>query len=213
MTTATGEFAFNFATHGNENPFVDANFTDLLAGDAQVNGGVLIQTGFAHYLMAYTAGTYDGGPVTVSAEVNATASDDEVLLGVLDENGDGFVLEVSPTGVFVLVYTAYAVTDSAGTAAITFTADDLFTFAVTKGSPNTYAATQNGTPITLSQSSEAKTLSNLRGAWGFNVGNVGAGSIKSLAVVDGLTVGGGGTGRGRLVGGKLVGGNLLVRRL
>jgi len=191
-TTATGEFAFNFATQGNENPFVDASFTDRLASDAQISGGLLTQVGFAHYLVAYTGGTYDGGSITASVEVDATAVDDEVLVGALDENGDGFMLEISPTAVFVLVYTAYAVVDSVGTASITFTADDLFEFTLTKGSPNTYSATQNGTPITLSQSSEAKTLGTMEAVWGFNVGNAGLGTIQSLAVVDGLSVGGGG---------------------
>lgn len=190
MATATGEFAFNFATAGDENPFVDPSFTDLLAGDAQIASGLLRQVGFQDYLMAYTGGTYDGGPVGASVEVNASGSGDEVLVGALDENGDGFLLRIRNGQAIVLVYTAYAIVDSNGSNAITLATDDLIEFTVTKGSPNSYAATQNGSPLTLSATTYTKSLSNLRAVWGHIAGNVGASAIKSLAVTDGLAVSG-----------------------
>lgn len=212
MTTATGDVAVNFAVLGDANPWTDADFTVRSGGTTRVASGVLrpnLTTFFA-----YTGGTYDGGPITVSAEVNASASSDEPVLGALDENGDGIMLMVQPTQVVVIVIDNYVVIDSGGTAAITLTADDLFTFTLTKGSPNTYSATHNGSPLTLSASSYSLTLATLEATWELKSENVGTSAIKSLAVVDGLSTGGGGsTGRGRLIGGKLVGGNLLVRRL
>jgi hypothetical protein len=189
MTTATGEYAFNFAAQANQSPFTNANFTDLLAGHAQISSGLLRQLSFADYLVGYTGGTYDGGPITVSAEIDATGDGDEVLLGALDQSGDGLLLRVGPSSVAVLVYTGFAVVDSAGTGSATLSASDLYAFTVTKGSPNTYSATRNGAPITLSQSSEAKSLGTLRAVWGHIAGNVGASAIKSIAVVDGLSAG------------------------
>lgn len=191
MSTATGEYAFDFSVQSNQNPFSNANFTAGL-GAAQISSGLLQPNSSCLYL--YTGGTYDGGPVESSVEINATAAtDDEALVAVLDENGDGYALEVRPAGVVILVYTAYAVVDSAGTGTITFTANDLFNFKVTKGTPNTYIAKQNGSTITLSQTTDTKTLSNLRAGFGLNDNNVGSGRIKSFAVVDGLSVGSTGT--------------------
>lgn len=185
-TTATGEFAFNFATQGNENPFVDASFTARL-GTTQIASG-LLKANSAASLIAYTGGTYDGGAVSVSLEVNATAADDECLLGALDQNGDGYLLRVGLTSVVVLVYDNYAVVDSAGSGTIVFVTDDLFTFTLTKGSPNSYSATQNGTPITLSQTTDTLTLATMEAVWGAKFDNAGLAAIKSLAVVDGLSV-------------------------
>ncbi len=184
MTTATGEFAFDFSGQGDENPFVDANFTDLVA-TSRIASGVLRPN--LTTILAYSGSAYDAGPITVSAEVNLTASDDEVLLGVLDENGDGIMLRVGTTGVIVLIYDNYAVIDSNGSATTTFTPDDLYGFTVTKGSPNSYAATKNGSPLTLSATTYSLTLSNLRAAWSLKSENVGLSAIKSLAVVDGLS--------------------------
>lgn len=184
MTTATGEVAFNFATQSNENPFVDPLFTARV-GTTQIASG-LLKVNSAASLIAYTGSTYDGGSITTAIEVNATAVDDECLLGALDQNGDGYLLRVGPTSVIVLVYDNYAVIDSAGSATITFTANDLFTFTLTKGSPNSYSATRNGSAITLSQTTDATlTLATLESIYGGKNENVGAAAIKSFAVVDG----------------------------
>jgi hypothetical protein len=194
MATATGEYARNFATpEADENPFVDANFTVRSGGTARIASG-LLRPNTTTFLAYSGALSYDGGAVEVSAEVNATADDDEVLIGALDENGDGYLLRIRATAVIVLVYTAYAVVDSFGSAAVAFSADDLYSFRVTKGAPNTVAATRNGSAITLSASTHTHptgALGTLQAIWNLKAEDVGSAAIKSLAVVDGLVVGGG----------------------
>jgi hypothetical protein len=190
MTTATGDYAFNFNGQANENPWVETGITVRSGGTTRIASNVLRPNTTTFF--AYTGGTYDGGAITVAAEVNASAVDDEPVLGVLDGNGDGIMLMVRPTQVVVIVLDNYVVIDSAATASVTLTADDLFTFTVTKGSPNSFSATQNGTPITLSASTYAVTLATLEATWELKSENVGTAAIKSLAVVDGLSAGGGG---------------------
>jgi hypothetical protein len=68
--------------------------------------------------------------------------------------------------------------------------NDLFRITVTKGSPNTVAVTQNGTPVTLSASTYSLTLATLEASYGIYNNNVGTGAIKSLSVSDGLVTGG-----------------------
>lgn len=186
MTTATGEYAFNFNGQANENPWVEAGITVRSGGTTRIDTNVLRPN--TTTIFAYTGGTYDGGPVETALEVNASAVDDECLLGALDENGDGFLLEVRPTTVFVLVLDNYVVVDSNGTASITLAADDLFTFRVVKGSPNSYSATRNGSAITLSATTYALALGTLEAVWSVKAENVGTAAAKSLAVVDGLVV-------------------------
>jgi hypothetical protein len=193
-TTATGQCAVNFAVLPDENPWVDADFTVRNGGTTRIASGLVLANTTGIFAWTGTP-TYDGGAITCSMEINVTAADDESLCGALDENGDGFLLEVSPTAVFVLVLDNYAVIDSNGTAAITFATDDLFTFTVTKGSPNSYSATRNGVAISLSATTYSLALGTLEAAWSITFGNTGVGAIKSLAIVDGLTgnCGGGGS--------------------
>lgn len=194
-TTATGQCSVNYAVLGDANPWTNADYTVSSGGTTRIVSGLLRPnaTGFFYYSGA--APSYNGGAITVSAEVNAAATDDEVYLGSLDENGDGIMLEVGPTAVFVLILDNYVVIDSAGTAATTLTADDLYSFTMTKGSPNTYSATKNGVPLSLSQTSYSIALGTMRATWSLIFGNVGASAVKSLAVVAGLTgnCGGGGS--------------------
>lgn len=190
MTTATGEYAVNINGVSDINPYVNGNLTNISGGTWRVASNVLRPNTTCFY--AYTGSSYDGGPVAASAEINATASsDDEVCFGSLDENGDGIMLMVRTTQVVVIVLDNYVVIDSAATASITFTADDLFAFSLTKGSPNSFSATQNGSPITLSASTYSQTLSNLRAVWQLKAENVGTSAMKSFAVVDGLSAVGG----------------------
>lgn len=186
-TTATGEIAVNFAVLGDSNPWTNANFTIRSGGTTRIASGVLRPNTTTFF--AYTGSSYDGGAITVSAEINASAVDDEPVLGALDGNGDGIMLMVRPTQVVVIVVDNYVVVDSAATASITLTADDLFTFTLTKGAPNSFSATQNGSPITLSASTYSLTLATLEATWEVKSENVGTAAIKSLAVVDGLSAG------------------------
>lgn len=185
MTTATGQYAINYAVLGDANPYSNSDFTNV-TGTVRISSGLLRAN--ADWIGKYTGGTYDGTAVGVGFEVNASPLNDEVYGGVLDQNNDGFLLRIRPTGCFVFVYTAAALVDSFGSGSFTLATDDLFTFTCTKGSPNTVAVTRNGSSVTLSQSTYTKTLGNLAGAMQIVNGNVGAGAIKSFAITTGLSV-------------------------
>jgi hypothetical protein len=188
MTTATGQVAVNFVGTTDENPWVDSNFTVRSGGTTRIEGDLLKPNAGTGYF-AYTGGSYSGDTIVVSAEVHSVGSFDECYIGALDENGDGIMLWVSLTNVFVVIIDNYTEVDSAGSASNTFVADDLFEISITKGTPNTYSVKKNGTPLSISASSYAKTLSNLEATWSLVNGNVGASSFKSIAVVSGLSGG------------------------
>lgn len=194
-TTATGECSVNYAPLGNVNPWTNASYTVSSGGTTRVASGVLRPntTGFFYY--SGTSPGYDGGSITVAAEVNASAVDDEPVIGSVDQNGDGIMMMIRPTQVVIVVLDNYVVVDSAATATIALTADDLFTFTMTKGTPNTFSATRNGVAITLSATTYSATLATMRATWELKAENVGTAAIKSIAVVDGLsgTCGGGGS--------------------
>jgi hypothetical protein len=149
MTTATGQYAINFgAPLADQNPWVDAAWTKRSGGTDRIASGLLRPNVTAFY--SYTGATYSGSSITIGIEVNAAATDDEVVGYITDSSGNGFGIQIASTIVVVTVLTAWVVTDSVGTAAITLGTNDLFTFQVTKGTPNTVAVTRNGSTLTLS---------------------------------------------------------------
>lgn len=194
-TTATGECSVNFAALGDSNPWSNASYTVRSGGTTRIASGVLRPNTTTFF--AYTGSAYDGGSISCGMEVNASAVDDETQCGALDQNGDGIMIMVRPTQAVIVVLDNYVVIDSAATVSFTLVADDLFTFTLTKGSPNTFSATRNGSALTLSATTYSLTLATLEATWQLKSENVGTAAVKSLAVVDGLTAscgGGGNTG-------------------
>jgi hypothetical protein len=181
---ATGQYAVDFSVLADQNPWSDANFTVRSGGTTRIASG--LQRPNTSTIYAYTGGTYDGTAIEVAAEINATAVDDEVMMGALDQNGDGFLIRVQPTAVIVLVYDNYVVVDSFGSATPTWVSNDIYTFKVTKGSPNSVVAKRNGSTITLSASTYSLSLATLEAIWNLQAENVGASAVKSIAVVSGL---------------------------
>src|SRR5574343_1784878 len=102
MTTATGEYAFDFKSQAAEDPFSDAAFTAVTADTGRIydngtNKVLRCQAARVGYLALnkYTGGTYDGGDVTAKIEVIASnTGGDAAVAAVLDENGDGYLLAV-----------------------------------------------------------------------------------------------------------------------
>lgn len=186
-TTATGQCAVNFAPLSDVNPWTNASYSVSSGGTTRVASGVLRPNTTTFFYYSGASPGYSGSAITVSAEVNASAVDDEPVIGALDENGDGFMMMIRPTQVIVLVLDNYVVIDSNGSATITLAADDLFTFTLTKGTPNSYSATRNGVAISLSATTYPLTLSTMRATWEMKAENVGTAAVKSLAVVAGLT--------------------------
>jgi hypothetical protein len=189
MTTATGQYAINFGTPlADQNPWVDAAWTKRSGGTDKIASGLLRPNTTAFY--SYTGAAYSGSSITIGVEVNAAATDDEVVGYITDSSGNGFGIQIAPTIVVVTVLTAWVVTDSVGTASITLGTNDLFTFQVTKGTPNTVAVTRNGSTLTLSTSTYSLSLPNpLEGGLCPKAENVGLSAIKSFAIVSGLSTG------------------------
>jgi len=193
MSTATGQYAFNFNGQSDQNPFSNANFTAVLSpGTGQILSNLFQHdSGFNHAIYAYngTSGAYAGTPVTSKFEVHASGVGDSAVGGCLDENKTGFLLEINGTAYRITYYLTGTQNDivTSGTLG-SFTADDLFEITVTKGSPNTLSCKQNGSTITLTTSTYTATLSNMTAVFGLFPDNTGATSVKSFAV-DGLSGG------------------------
>jgi hypothetical protein len=185
MTTASGQFAYAFS--GSQNPFSNANFTDLNGTSQLVASGYLTDKTGVLALMAYNgnSGAYDGSDVTAIAEVNFCGTSDSIKLGCLDESGNGYIV----TLYYWAAYAQSTLVD--GSTLGSFTADDLFAVTVTKGSPNHILVTQNGadtvgfSPHTHTQAG----LGNMRAVFGQLPNNLGNEKIKSVAV-NGISVGG-----------------------
>lgn len=192
MATVTGEYAINFATESNENPWVDANFTLRTAATGRIESGVL--TGSTTCWYEHSGGAYDGGDVTAKMELGATSGGgDYARCGCLDENGDGYVFSAgdsSSNNCGILrydnwVYAAVVQLTTVGTLA----SGSEIAITVTKGSPNTIVVTHNGSQIQSTTDSGA-TLGTVHAGLGTVNGNVAGTTIRSFAV-DGLSGGGG----------------------
>lgn len=195
MTTATGEWQHDFTSDANEAPFVDSSFTNVL-NTMRIDSGVLMPSAGVEGRVKLTGVTYTGSSITVLAEVNDAGNNggDWLQFGALDENNDGIFLEMQGQGntMYLSFYDNNAYSAVIGTATLTsFAANDLFSVAITKGTPNSVVVQQNGTPITFSTSTYTATLGTLGAVWGGIDGNIGASKIKSIAVV-GIDTGGGG---------------------
>lgn len=191
MTTATGQFAIDYSGVGDVNPYTNANLTQG-ATNSQVTSGLLVHVSFTNSIYMYNGTMSGAGVATSKVEAHASGGDDGVRLYVLDENNDGFVADIDGTAVIIPYFDNGAQTDVAATATLgSFTADDLFVFTVTKGTPNSFTLTQNGSGVTLSASTYSATLGTIKPGFGLQVNNSGACSIKSIAF-DGLAAGGSG---------------------
>lgn len=184
MGTVTGQYALNFATEADENPWEDPGFTPKTAGTRRIESGVLLSSD--QFWSEYSGGTYSGGDVTAKMELGGTSGGGNYArCGCLDENGDGYVFSAgdsSSNNCGILRYDnwAYAAIVELTTVG-TLAAGSELTITVTKGSPNTIVVTHNGSQIQNTTDSGA-SLSNVRAG----LGTVGGGTpIRSFAV-DGL---------------------------
>lgn len=186
MSTATGDYALDFSGLSNQNPFSNANFTNI-QNTMQVFSGLLSHIAYASATIAFTGGTYDGGNVVAKAEVHdCGGGDDWVRIGVVDGNNTGYWLEMNGTAAYISYYANGAYDSVVGTATMpTFVADSNFEIEVTKGSPNAIAVRRNGSNVTFTASTHTATLGAMRAEWGIIPNNAGACTFKSIAV-DGL---------------------------
>lgn len=196
MTTATGEYGYDFKAQSAAASWSDSNFTLVSTKGGRIydNGSekvlrcVAAEVGAGIVLYKYTGGTYDGGDVTAKIEIIACNSGgDDAVAGIFDENGDGYYLRVFGNSLIVRYSTDHGenFVDSVGTGSITFVAGKIATLTVTKGSPNSVAVTYDGSPVTLSGSTHSATLGTLKACVGVDPNNSGAAEIGSFAV-DGL---------------------------
>lgn len=194
MTTVSAGYVFNFAVQANENPWVEAGYTEKSTATQIVSGTYRRTTGSP--LTIYTGGTITGGTARGHIEVMAGgAASDKARIVIVDTSGNGYIFEIDATQGYVAVNQCDAWVTGGGLATGNFTpafvSGDRFDFQVVKGTPNVWTARKNGNPITLSASSQTRTLGDLQCGFGIrylNNGNVQIGSFG----IDGLPAGGGG---------------------
>lgn len=196
MATCTGDYAYDFTGQSNEAPWVETGYSDLtntmriVSGLLQPAAGVEARLAFTGSGTAYS---YTGGAVTAKAEINESAGGgDWIQFGCLDQNGDGYLLEMNGTSGYISYYDNNTFSAVVGTATVTFATNDNWNVTVTKGSPNSIAVTRNGGAVTFTTSTHTATLADMRAVWGATDGNVAGCKYKSIAV-DGMTGGGGGS--------------------
>jgi hypothetical protein len=154
MTTATGDHAFDFT--GDQEPFSDASFTKRSTAEARIVSGNYRNVGGG--TGAYTAHTYGAqtfagsGDVTIKIEVNDCNITGDGCFGlIVDGTGAGYWMEVRGSLVSVEYTTNYGINGNTSVGYAndnTFSAGQVYSLTLTRGSPNTLVMKRDGTTIT-----------------------------------------------------------------
>ena len=154
MTTATGDFSYDFT--GSQDPFSNSSFTADEAGTAQgakiVSGELRASSAdSAQRTYRYLDTTFaTSGDVTAKIEVASVFNQDRAQVLILGSDGVGYKLNM--TGFVTAVYytTDFGETNAAAVGDLSdgFTAGDVFSLTLTRGTPNTLVMRRNGSVLT-----------------------------------------------------------------
>lgn len=185
MTTATGDFAINFAALANTNPLTNANMTYLDAGRLAVTSGkTKCATNGVGALWRYS-GTLSGGTLRSKVEVGtASALGDVIFALLLDAAGNGYALQISGVNLSLKLFTALSISGLVGGTAASAASGDVFQL---EKIGTTLNVIHNGS--TLFSTTDATYSSNLAPGIGFDSGNNNLSDAISWAG-DGVSVGG-----------------------
>jgi hypothetical protein len=193
VTTATGDFAYDFT--GDQDPFSAANWSKESTGEARIVSGNYRNQGGGTGV--YTAHTYTGttystsGDVAVKIEVNGCGSGDDCRAMIVDGTGAGYVLDVKVSIVSVDHTTNYGISGNTNVGysnANTFSAGEVYSLTLTRGSPNTVVMKKGVTTITPNVGTNTHTAtlgSTLYAGVAVLPDNIGNNLIGSMAA-DGI---------------------------
>jgi len=195
MATATGDHVYDFT--GNQDPFSNASFTADEAGTAE---GAKIVSGelkpsssdSAQRAYRYLDKTFaTSGDITAKIEISSVSFQDQAQVMILGSNGIGYKLKHTGYALSVVYTTDFGQTDSVsvGSSDPGWTAGDVFSLTLTRGSPNTLIVKRNGTevpPTTGGTTHTATLASTLYAALGFRPENNNGTGIGSFAM-DNIT--------------------------
>lgn len=200
MTTATGDFAINFAVLGDADPYTNANFSlidtgfnfKILTNVLRPSNGGSGQFGLRRW--RYT-GTVTGGGATLESkiELGNGAGGDEYQSGLLAADGSGYLMRGNQTSVSINTVDAagtYAglISGTAGSAA----SGDVLSLRWVPGT-NTLTVFLNGVAVSGSGPGgllavvDSTYTSGLAHSLGFDAQNASATTIASWAG-DGITI-------------------------
>lgn len=119
MTTATGDFAINFAALGNADPYTNANLTAIDAGTIAITSGLLKPSGaalaqFGERRRRYSGAMQAGAIIRAYLEIGTAANDDLAIAGIYAADGSGYELYVQNNATTVGIRTINAALSTAG---------------------------------------------------------------------------------------------------
>ena len=190
MTTATGDFSYDFT--GSQDPFSNSSFTADEAGTAQgakiVSGELRASSSdSAKRMYRYLDTTFaTSGDITVKIEVASVSGNDKASAAILGADGIGYLLTITGFQAFVYYTTDFGATvTNVGQLSDGWTAGDIFSLTLTRGSPNTLTMKRNGSTLTptLGGTTHTATLaSTLYAAIGLTPENNNATGVGSFAM-------------------------------
>lgn len=199
MTTATGQFAVNFAVLSNANPYTaNSNLSYGTADQHQILSAAIKPTGFTNRTTQYFNGTMTGsGTVKSKIEIGANpgSSDDIQISLVRSSDGAGYVLQINGASLNLYQTNDWTLTSASSLVGTTVTAPTTGDVVELWKDQSTNALTVwiNGTQITAMNFTDATITSGLRPGFGFYPNNGNSATLLSFAA-DGVSVGSTGSG-------------------
>lgn len=193
MTTATGDFAVNFAALANADPYSNANFTPIDSGLAvQILSSALkpSNTGggqFGLRRFRYNGAMQAGAIIRAKVEIGNAASGDEDNCAIIDSTGAGYLLQINATAVGIRTVNAAGTTAGlVGATATSAASGDVFVLELNQAT-HTLVGYLNGTAISGFSVTDSTYTTGLAFGFAFDSENSNASTIKSFAG-DGISL-------------------------
>jgi hypothetical protein len=180
MTTATGEFAINFAALGDSNPYTNANLTYISTGRAQVASGVLrYASGNAEVAPRYN-GSMGSGEIRSKVELGTVGSGgDEAGAAILNSSGDGYAVKITgATSAVCVRLAALAIADFPSSGTVSAATGDVWEL---RRNGNNFTVYQNNTIVSALSFTDSTVTTGLSFAPLIIANNTGAATLVSFA--------------------------------
>lgn len=180
MTTATGEFAVNYAGLGDSNPYTNASLTYISTGRAQIASGVLrYASGNAEVAHRYN-GAMGSGEIRSKIELGTIGTGgDELGAAILNSSGDGYAVKITGTTSAVCVrLEALAIADFPSSGTISAATGDVWEL---RRNGNNFTVYQNGSIVSALSFTDSTVTTGLSFSPLIIANNTGAATLISFA--------------------------------